>query len=152
MIPAGLWLWTNRIWVLVGVALLMFSGLYAYNRVLVGRVEAATQRAYVADARRQEAEERARMNAEAVERLNRLHEEQLAAISRDARVARERAERTARTLEALRRDPSHSTAAAPVLGAAVERLRKRRPGIESSPSDDPAGSSGTHPQAAPAAR
>lgn len=122
--------WKKVLVGIVAVCAAVIAGMYIYVLILQGSVDAARARASEAETRASIAEEAARVNAEAVQRLSRLHEEQLAAIARDAQEARERAERTASAVENLRRDPTHTSAAAPVLGRAVERLRKRRSGGE----------------------
>ena len=68
----------------------------------------------------------AEANAEAVTRLTAEHERHIATLTTEAERARADAARLGTNLEALRRDPSHASSAAPVLRDAVERLRLQR--------------------------
>ena len=85
------------------------------------RVQRDTARIDAAMAR-QTAEANAAALAEAIAQ----HARHIAALTDEAERARTRAARLAANLEALRRDPSHAADAAPVLRAAVERLRTNR--------------------------
>jgi hypothetical protein len=68
----------------------------------------------------------AEANAAALAQVTAEHERHIAALTGEAGRARARAARLGANLEALRRDPSHATGAAPVLRDAVERLRAGR--------------------------
>ncbi|PHK93840.1 hypothetical protein CR162_16340 [Pseudoroseomonas rhizosphaerae] len=68
----------------------------------------------------------AEANAAALARATAEHARHIAALTGEAERARARAARLGADLEALRRDPSHATGAAPVLRDAVERLRANR--------------------------
>jgi len=70
----------------------------------------------------------AEANAAALAEATAEHARHIAALTGEAERARARAARLGANLEALRRDPSHATDAAPVLRAAVERLRAGRAG------------------------
>lgn len=101
--------------VLAGLLLLSLTGAWTFRAQRdVARVEAAT------------AMRTAAANAEALTRATAEHERQMAVLASEAERARAQATRLGTHLEALRRDPSHATAAAPVLRDAVERLRAGR--------------------------
>jgi len=68
----------------------------------------------------------AEANAAALARATAEHARHIAALTGEAERARAQAVRLGTNLEALRRDPSHATGAAPVLRDAVERLRAGR--------------------------
>jgi hypothetical protein len=68
----------------------------------------------------------AEANAAALARATAEHARQIAALIGEAERARAQAARLGANLEVLRRDPSHAAGAAPVLRAAVERLRASR--------------------------
>ena len=68
----------------------------------------------------------AEANAAALARATAEHARHIAALTGEAERARAQAVRLGANLEALRRDPSHATGAAPVLRDAVERLRAGR--------------------------
>jgi hypothetical protein len=68
----------------------------------------------------------AEANAAALAQATAEHTRQIAALAGEAERARAQAARLGTNLEALRRDPSHATGAAPVLRDAVERLRASR--------------------------
>ncbi len=68
----------------------------------------------------------AEANAAALAQATAEHARQIAALAGEAERARAQAARLGTNLEALRRDPSHATGAAPVLRDAVERLRAGR--------------------------
>ncbi|MBX6745311.1 MAG: hypothetical protein IRY87_25030 [Acetobacteraceae bacterium] len=68
----------------------------------------------------------AEANAAALARATAEHARHIAALTGEAERARARAACLGADLEALRRDPSHAAGAAPVLRAAVERLRASR--------------------------
>ncbi|MBX6385872.1 MAG: hypothetical protein IRZ07_23350 [Microbispora sp.] len=72
------------------------------------------------------ADRAAEANAAALARATAEHARHVAALTGEAERARARAARLGADLEALRRDPSHAASAAPVLRAAVERLRASR--------------------------
>lgn len=68
----------------------------------------------------------AEANAAALARATAEHDRHIAALTSEAERARAQASRLGANLEAIRRDPSHATGAAPVLRDAVERLRASR--------------------------
>ena len=68
----------------------------------------------------------AEANAAALAQATAEHARHTAALTGEAERARAQAARLGANLEALRRDPSHAAGAAPVLRAAVERLRAGR--------------------------
>jgi hypothetical protein len=68
----------------------------------------------------------AEANAAALAQATAEHARQIAALAGEAERALAQAVRLGTNLEALRRDPSHATIAAPVLRDAVERLRAGR--------------------------
>ncbi|WP_149539303.1 hypothetical protein [Siccirubricoccus phaeus] len=68
----------------------------------------------------------AEANAAALTQATAEHARHIAALTAEAERARAQAARLGANLEALRRDPSHATGAAPVLRDAVERLRAGR--------------------------
>jgi hypothetical protein len=68
----------------------------------------------------------AEANAAALAEATAEHARHIAALTGEAERARAQAARLSANLEALRRDPSHAAGAAPVLRAAVERLRAGR--------------------------
>jgi hypothetical protein len=68
----------------------------------------------------------AEANAAALSHATAEHARHIAALAGEAERARAQASRLGANLEALRRDPSHAASAAPVLRAAVERLRAGR--------------------------
>jgi hypothetical protein len=103
--------------VLGGLLLLAIAGAWSFRAQRdAARVEAAM------------ATRTAVANAEALANATAEHERQVAALAVEAERARAQATRLGTNLEALRRDPSHATGAAPVLRDAVERLRAGRAG------------------------
>ena len=68
----------------------------------------------------------AEANAAALAQATAEHARHIEALTGEAERARAQAARLGANLEALRRDPSHATGAAPVLRDAVERLRASR--------------------------
>jgi|YNPMSStandDraft_1061717.scaffolds.fasta_scaffold03393_5 hypothetical protein len=68
----------------------------------------------------------AETNAAALAQATAEHARHIAALTGEAERARAQAARLGADLEALRRDPSHAIGAAPVLRAAIERLRASR--------------------------
>ena len=101
--------------VLSGLLLLAIAGAWSFRAQRdAARVEAAM------------ATRTAAANAEALARATAEHERQVAVLTSEADRARVQAARLGTNLEALRRDPSHATSAAPVLRDAVERLRAGR--------------------------
>ncbi|WP_137128056.1 hypothetical protein [Roseomonas sp. HF4] len=68
----------------------------------------------------------AEANAAALAQVTAEHARHIAALTGEAERARALAKRLGANLEALRRDPSHATGAAPVLRDAVDRLRAGR--------------------------
>ena len=98
-----------------GLMLLALGGAWTFRAQRdAARIEAAT------------ALRTAAANAEALARATAEHERQVAVITSEVERARALATRLGANLEALRRDPSHATGAAPVLRDAVERLRAGR--------------------------
>lgn len=112
--------------VLGGLMLLALGGAWTFRAQRdAARVEAAT------------AARTAAANAEALARATAEHERQLAVLASEAERARAQATRLGANLEALRRDPSHATGAAPVLRDAVERLRAGRTAGDPARADPP---------------
>jgi len=100
----------------MGMALLISAGTAWHFRAQrdAARLDAATA-TRVAEA-----------NAATLARATAEHERHIAALTGEAERARAQAARLGADREALRRDPSHAAGAAPVLRAAVERLRASR--------------------------
>ena len=102
---------------------LLLSGVALLS--VLGATHFRTQR----DAARAEAamaSRTAEANAAALARATAEHDRHIAALTAEAERARAQASRLGANLEAIRRDPSHATGAAPVLRDAVERLRAGR--------------------------
>lgn len=120
---------------LAGAALLVAIGAGGWIWMLRQQLAAAEARHAMAETARQEAERRAVANAQAVAQLTAEHARQMQALAQEAAASRAAAAQLAGDLEAVRRDPTHAVAAAPVLRGAVERLRERRaaPGTGSAP-------------------
>ncbi len=79
----------------------------------------------------------AEANAAALAQATADHARHVAALTGEAERARAQASRLGANLEALRRDPSHATGAAPVLRDAVERLRLSRSARDPAAADAP---------------
>lgn len=109
-----------------GLMLLALGGAWTFREQRdAARIEAAT------------ALRTAAANAEALARATAEHERQVAVITSEVERARAQATRLGANLEALRRDPSHATGAAPVLRDAVERLRAGRTAGDPARADPP---------------
>ncbi|MBS7790311.1 hypothetical protein KTR66_09905 [Roseococcus sp. SDR] len=118
MIPAAIAAWAGRHAAKIVVVL-----------ALIGAIGAAALFREQRDTARMEAAQadaRARANADALEQAQATHARQMAAVAADAERARTEAVRLSTDLEAIRRDPSHASAAAPVLRGTIERLRAVR--------------------------
>lgn len=108
------------------VAIALFLGLVAAWRMEAGHRHAAEARILLVESQRADAERRAASNAAAAIALAERHQQEMAALVDIQAAQARRMDTLADDLEALRRDPSYDTPAAPVLELSLDRLRAAR--------------------------